>query len=496
MDINKFLLNNKNKTEKINQSLDSSTSSTSPSISSSSSSSIDIFDTQNPKDMINGTKNGIKNIAVGAIGGLTSLFAMPIIKAKEDGSFFKGLGYGVLGLVVLPISGAVTGSYQILKGIYNTPMAILSQSEGKIWDKEIGKWIYYNLKEESNLYLNMTDEEYLDSVQAKTNTLDPLKDPLKDPLSPQTPTVTVKEMEYYDILGIKSNATQKDIKMAYYKLARKYHPDMNTSSTTFTTVNGEKDTNQLFLGVSEAYQILSDPQRRKNYDQNGKEGIKNESVMDSSNLYNILIGTDELQFYIGRSMVTELFHESVPSNLLVFRQKKREIMLANNLVQLLDVFMNDDEEMDIIYINLFKKIKINPMSKFITNLLGIIYVETGKIYLNGLKNMISSFSKMKRTILHKYKMTVSFISLSHINNNSVDDLKKRSLILDFILNYLVQDIETSIKRSCRKILYDTSISKEKCRKRAKGLVYIGHILSNLNVEKKDAFNYLKNVLPS
>ncbi|VDM98693.1 unnamed protein product [Thelazia callipaeda] len=67
--------------------------------------------------------------------------------------------------------------------------------------------------------------------------------------------------DYYEILGLKKGASAKDIKKAYYKLAKQYHPD----------VNKNKDANARFQEVSEAYEVLSDDQKRAQYDQFGTD---------------------------------------------------------------------------------------------------------------------------------------------------------------------------------------------------------------------------------
>jgi len=70
--------------------------------------------------------------------------------------------------------------------------------------------------------------------------------------------------DYYDVLGVNKNATDEELKKAYRKLAKKYHPDANPDN--------KKEAEAKFKEVNEAYENLSDPQKRRMYDQFGHEG--------------------------------------------------------------------------------------------------------------------------------------------------------------------------------------------------------------------------------
>ena len=69
-------------------------------------------------------------------------------------------------------------------------------------------------------------------------------------------------IDYYKVLGIEKNATAADVKKAYRKMARKYHPDVNPN---------DKSAEEKFKQVSEANEVLSNPENRKKYDKYGKD---------------------------------------------------------------------------------------------------------------------------------------------------------------------------------------------------------------------------------
>ena len=71
---------------------------------------------------------------------------------------------------------------------------------------------------------------------------------------------TTAKKDYYEILGVKKSASAEDIRKAFRKLARKYHPDVNP---------GDKSAEEKFKAISEANEVLSDPKKRKIYDQVG-----------------------------------------------------------------------------------------------------------------------------------------------------------------------------------------------------------------------------------
>ncbi|UOB16656.1 DnaJ domain-containing protein [Abyssalbus ytuae] len=90
------------------------------------------------------------------------------------------------------------------------------------------------------------------------------------------------EKKYYEILGVKPTSDDDDIKKAYKKAALRYHPDRNQNNLAEAT--------EKFKEIGEAYEILSDPETRKNYDRGRRHGSMNPTYSDPTNIFQHFAG--------------------------------------------------------------------------------------------------------------------------------------------------------------------------------------------------------------
>ncbi|CAJ1334279.1 unnamed protein product [Effrenium voratum] len=179
-------------------------------------------------------------------------------------------------------------------------------SRGWTWDAETGTWNepkVYSLPEEAEEVLAGEDDEGEEEVPRR-----------------------VVDSYYYDQLGVPSNASQQEIRRAYFQKSRQCHPDKTT----------EADAKERFQAVSEAYQVLSDPKRRRDYDSRGRS---QQGFIDAKIFFSVLLGADALAPFIGRLRISEMFGqdffegggERKDKDTQVCRQVKLAVSLAERL---------------------------------------------------------------------------------------------------------------------------------------------------------------------
>lgn len=253
-----------------------------------------MFSVRRPKNIGAGLSSGLKSIGKGFAAGITALVGAPVAGYHQNGVLgaLGGVGVGVVAAIALPVTGAAVGVSQVVRGAINTPEAIMhANDETAKWDKKKRVWI-------TNYYYS------LDTEWEKIKNLEPPEPKFKDGVIPRSGNV--KDTHYYDLVGVSPAASPQEITKAYYKKARELHPDRNKSDPNATT---------RFQELSKAYQILSDPECRKKYDQEGAAGMKDDGnakmlnplqMVSGKVFYQTLFACDGIEKYVGQMYVASL----------------------------------------------------------------------------------------------------------------------------------------------------------------------------------------------
>ncbi|KAL7535726.1 hypothetical protein ACHAXR_006693 [Thalassiosira sp. AJA248-18] len=257
-----------------------------------------LFVTQKPRDIVEGVRIAFSNALRGSFYGLTALFASPIGGLKYgSGGVVAGLISGVVLGVAMPLAGFAIGAFQIVRGVVETPMAIVDGFINcKIYDETNRTWQEYRLDEDIIEIQDAMKKETEDKKNTNQSTGG------RNP-SASSSRRKVKSTEYYDLLGVQTDASSSEIRSAYRKMARQVHPDKNPD---------DPDAEHKFRELSAAYQTLSDPAKRKRYDSSGigvdpeqPEGAGGSVMLDPIVFFAILFGSEQVEPYIGElSMAT------------------------------------------------------------------------------------------------------------------------------------------------------------------------------------------------
>jgi DnaJ domain len=159
---------------------------------------------------------------------------------------------GVLGAAGLIADGAVIGGTQIVRGVIAKPEAMMAPRQGKWWNDAASSRVY------SDLSKNKIPDNDDDILGTSESDLD-----CKQEFTTNNEKGQVVDMFYYEALEVDATADDHKVKRQSYLMARKYHPDKN---------GGDNEAADKFKTISEAHQVLSDPELRAKYDQEGRDG--------------------------------------------------------------------------------------------------------------------------------------------------------------------------------------------------------------------------------
>jgi len=476
-----------------------------------------VLPTGKPRDVLEGVKNAFMSAALGTLTGLASFLMFPFAGYKGKG--FKGfLVGGIIGTilaVVASLVGVLNGIYQIIMGALETPWALQSIWAGKIWDDTKREWIIYNLKQEAQ---EVTSSNYKERQ--------------------------VKDLTYYELLGVSSNATAKEIKRAYYRKAKDVHPDKTD----------DVDAAERFLKLHTAYRTLYDDEKRSEYDKWGKGATSDGATVnfDAQVFFAVLFGSGAVEPYIGELTVASFVDRMIKlaqsgvnsgDDLLQLWEeskemsKKRRIEISLNLLDRISPYVNGTMSNDefVVYCQLeANKIHETAFGHTFLAAIGSAMKIHANLFLGFHKSVLHwplglyflVTKKQRRTIGTLRSATKTYHVIRAVMNSTEDQQEqvgnddsrnegtrngsKRNIssekieellpaVLDMAWAYNVNDISDTLGAACFKLVHDAGVSFNERLRRADALKIMGDVFAvqstgdgnNLCKDEESAANDLR-----
>eukprot|EP00804_Cyclotella_cryptica_P025178 CCRYP_016977-RB/>CCRYP_016977-RB protein AED:0.06 eAED:0.06 QI:226/1/1/1/0.5/0.33/3/103/444 len=363
----------------------------------------------------------------------------------------------------------------------STAESAVNKAQGKRWDATQNKWVVDKLDEEGEEIekFSRDDDDILKAVKeegAESNLA--------------TSTVKVKETEYYDVLGVPTDAPESKIKKQYYIKAREWHPDRNSS----------EEAKVKFQAIGEAYQVLSDEKLRKVYDREGKDGLSGDKTevaigqIDASLIFTFLFGNDSFNDIIGRlQLVTQTLVGGSPaearitSQQMVELERRRVVRLALSLRDRIQAFVDGDEH--------------GAKSSWKSKGEELVEVRYGEQILNTVgttykliaKQVIGSWSEGLDAKVQAAGMQIDAAknAATAAQNREASSEDELPAMIEMMWNITVIDISTTLREVVMKVCKDVSVSNEIRKKRANAIFELGTMWESLKT--KDAGRKLQSV---
>jgi curved DNA-binding protein CbpA len=160
---------------------------------------------------------------------------------------------------------------------------------GKIYDSSEKAWVFYFLDAEFDTLQDEWNKKQKNNGSSVTS----------------SDEKQVKDREYYDLLDVSTNADEVTIRKAYFKTARKCHPDKNPD---------DPEAHAKFQALGEAYQVLSNPQLRAAYDRDGKStetSTAAENMPNPQDFFNVMFGSTLVEPYIGELWIASMTSDAM-----------------------------------------------------------------------------------------------------------------------------------------------------------------------------------------
>jgi len=288
-------------------------------------------------------------------------------------------------------------------------------------------------------------------------------------------TVAVKDTEYYDVLGVATDAPDSKIKKGYYIQARKWHPDKNQS----------EEAKVKFQAIGEAYQVLSDAQLRAAYNRDGKDGLSGDKTsvaggVDPSLIFTFLFGNDSFNDIVGRlQLVTQTLVAGSPDftrEHMAELERRRVVRLAVALSKRIQLFVDGNAD--------------GARAKWTSEGEKLIDVNYGEQILNTVgtmyklvsKEVIGSWSegmeaKMKTAGMQMDAVAKAATAAQETQNATEKGSEDDALpsMINVMWAMTVVDLSVTLREVVMKVLKDQSVSGDVRKKRAEAIQVLGVI---------------------
>ena len=277
------------------------------------------------------------------------------------------------------------------------------------------------------------------------------------------------EPDYYELLGVTKESTAQEIRKKYYALAVKHHPDKNPSP----------ESHELFKKLSEAYQVLSDPEKREQYDKYGTTG----EMVDAESLFSQLFGGGMFGDLIGDislgKMMSQLVsdsdqslfaEQSVAERNRIYEERVRQLVL--NLERKTAPFIDGgftQSEFEAEIKNQVQYLKEQSFGIELLHSIGYVYMSKSQQALG--KDEFFGIPSIIGNIKEKGHIAGQVINLfSSMRNLKKSETADQEMVTNILWNSSDFEVQSVLRRVCTEFL-----KNDPGKKKARALQIIGNI---------------------
>jgi len=314
-----------------------------------------------------------------------------------------------------------------------------------------------------------------------------------------------EHIDYYAVLEVPRDAPIQAITRSYYKLAREYHPDKNPNNP-FAEAK--------FKQISEAYTILSDPEKRAKYDQYGMDGVT-EDFVDPRQLFRMLFGGGRFEDIFGDVSFCDLDlsegvgPDGMPTGVdpqinqkeYERKQEERKKKLAHRLLIKLEPHAQGDPNFTKVIEAEAKELAEVPGGAELLVLVGFVYMQEAKQHMDTFFGIPAFFSNVaeKGHMIKETIATAAHVVKMQQAQSRMDKYGDANPNKDADMQILMQEglktiwrlgkleINTTIRAVCEQVL-EERITKKERKARCKALKMVGEIFSRVGKQMEKSSN--------